>query len=98
MYAGIVIYAEVRKMLIVLGTYLTTNLLGVIFVRSSPMVLITRRPHTNKPIEIPTPPYRRIHQGVEALGIAAPDAATNHRLTNGPTALLKNINKKSILS
>ena len=37
---------------------------GVIGVRSSPTVLITRRPQTKSPMHIPTPPKTRIQIGI----------------------------------
>lgn len=33
---------------------------AVIFVRSSPIVWMTRRPHNHSPTEIPSPPYNRM--------------------------------------
>ena len=46
---------------------------GVIGVRSSPTVLITRRPHTNSPMHMPTPPYTRIQTGIRTLSCIMPD-------------------------
>lgn len=37
---------------------------GVMGVRSLPMVWITLRPHTQRPAQIPTPPYSRSQMGV----------------------------------
>jgi hypothetical protein len=42
------------------GTYVD----GVIFVKSVPTVSITRRPQSQRPTDIPTPPNRRIARGV----------------------------------
>lgn len=38
---------------------------GVIFVKSSPMVRITRRPHTHRPTEIPKPPKKSTQSGAD---------------------------------
>jgi hypothetical protein len=50
-----------------LAISITNPLDGVILVKSSPTVLITRRPNIHRPSDIPTPPYNRIHTGVSAL-------------------------------
>lgn len=42
---------------------------GVMGVRSLPMVWITRRPHTQSPAQIPTPPYSRSQMGVGSFEV-----------------------------
>ena len=61
---------------------------GVILVRSSPIVLMTRRPRIHRPREIPTPPYTRIQRGVAAFSWTTPWLPMSHRDTRGPIALL----------
>lgn len=61
---------------------------GVILARSSPIVLITFRPSTTKPKDIPKPPYSRIQIGVAACCETSPVVAINHNDTRGPIALL----------
>jgi hypothetical protein len=73
------VYAELVR------TYLD----GVILVRSSPMVFMTRRPQVQRPREMPTPPYSRIQMGVLALAITWPVVPVSHRDTRGPIALLR---------
>ena len=45
---------------------------GVMGVRSLPMVWITLRPHTHRPAQMPTPPYRRSQMGVAWLEVTLP--------------------------
>lgn len=61
---------------------------GVMRVKSSPKVFITRRPRMHNPREIPAPPYKRIHHGVAAFSDTRPWDPINQRDTNGPIALL----------
>jgi len=65
-----------------------TYLDGVILERSSPIVLMTLRPHTQSPILIPTPPNIRIQIGVSAFCKALPSVPIIQILTRGPMALL----------
>lgn len=65
---------------------------GVIGVRSFPRVWITLRPHTQRPAQMPTPPYRSNQMGVGALDTTEPLSYTSQRATSGPIALL--LNKK----
>ena len=45
---------------------------GVIFVRSSPIVRMTRRPQTHRPMEMPNPPKNKTHSGVLAVAATLP--------------------------
>lgn len=62
---------------------------GVIFVKSSPIVSITRLPHTHNPREIPQPPYNRMYRGVSDFCCTEPSVYINQRAINGPMALLQ---------
>lgn len=42
---------------------------GVMGVRSLPIVWITLRPHTHRPMQMPAPPYSRSQMGVGALEV-----------------------------
>lgn len=42
---------------------------GVMGVRSLPIVWITRRPHTHRPAQMPTPPYSSSQMGVGSLEV-----------------------------
>lgn len=57
-------------------------------VRSLPNVWITLLPHTHRPVQMPTPPYRSSQIGVGALDITEPLSYTSHSATRGPMALL----------
>lgn len=61
---------------------------GVIGVRSLPMVWITLRPHTQSPVQMPTPPYRSNQMGVGELDTTEPLSQRSQRATSGPIALL----------
>lgn len=52
------------------------------------MVSITRRPQSQRPTDMPIPPYKRINRGVEAFCWTDPSEKTSHTATNGPMALL----------
>lgn len=45
---------------------------GVMGVRSLPMVWITLRPQTHRPMQMPTPPYRSNQIGVGASDVTLP--------------------------
>lgn len=64
------------------------NLDGVILVRSSPSVLMTRRPRIHNPSEMPKPPNNRMKMGVGSAVETSPVVPINHRDTSGPIALL----------
>lgn len=66
-----------------------TDLEGVILVRSSPSVFMTRLPRTHSPREIPTPPSNNIQIGTGAFWAALPVDAVIQIATNGPIALLE---------
>lgn len=72
---------------------------GVMGVRSFPMVWITLRPHTQSPVQMPTPPYRSSQIGVGELDMTEPLSYRSHRAMSGPIALLmkKKENKYRIL-
>lgn len=61
---------------------------GVMGVRSFPMVWITLRPHTQSPVQMPTPPYRSSQIGVGELDVTEPLSYRSHRAMSGPIALL----------
>lgn len=66
---------------------------GVILDRSSPMVLITRRPQIHSPNEMPTPPYTKIQIGMGAFWDTFCSWAITHTPTKGPIALLQKNSK-----
>lgn len=57
-------------------------------VRSFPMVWITLRPHTQSPMQMPTPPYRSSQIGVGEFDSTEPLSYRSQRATSGPIALL----------
>lgn len=61
---------------------------GVMGVRSFPMVWITLRPHTQSPVQMPTPPYSSSQIGVGDLDMTEPLSYRSHRAMSGPIALL----------
>lgn len=61
---------------------------GVMGVRSFPMVWITLRPHTQRPVQMPTPPYRSSQIGVGEFDTTEPLSYRSHRAMSGPIALL----------
>lgn len=69
-----------------------SHLEGVILARSSPTVSMTRLPHIQSPMEMPTPPYSRIQIGVNSSDSTSPVVAVSQMLTNGPMALLETYN------
>lgn len=72
---------------------------GVMGVRSLPMVLITLRPITQSPVQMPTPPNRSSQMGVDKLDTTDPLLYSSQMATSGPIALLeenKAIQKKSL--
>ena len=62
---------------------------GVILVRSSPRVFMTRLPQIQSPTEIPIPPYTNTQMGTGTFWAALPVVAVTHNATKGPMALLK---------
>src|SRR5699024_3380935 len=66
---------------------MVNQVVGVILVRSEPIVWITLRPQTHRPIEMPMPPYRRMYQGVSPL--ESPSRKMSITATSGPIALLQ---------
>lgn len=52
------------------------------------MVWITLRPHTQRPVQMPTPPYRSSQIGVGELDATEPLSYRSHRAMSGPIALL----------
>lgn len=61
---------------------------GVMGVRSLPIVWITRRPHAQRPAQMPTPPYRSNQMGVGEVDTTEPLSYRSQRATSGPIALL----------
>lgn len=62
---------------------------GVMGVRSLPMVLITLRPSTQSPVQMPTPPNRSSQMGVGKLDTTDPLSYSSQMATSGPIALLE---------
>lgn len=62
---------------------------GVMGVRSLPMVLITLRPSTQSPVQMPTPPNRSSQMGVGKLDTTDPLLYSSQMATSGPIALLE---------
>lgn len=62
---------------------------GVMGVRSLPMVLITLRPSTQSPEQMPTPPNRSSQMGVGKLDTTDPLSYSSQMATRGPIALLQ---------
>lgn len=62
---------------------------GVMGVRSLPMVLITLRPSTQSPAQMPTPPNRSSQMGVGKLDSTDPLSYSSQMATRGPIALLE---------
>lgn len=62
---------------------------GVMGVRSLPMVLITLRPSTQSPAQMPTPPNRSSQMGVGKLDTTDPLSYSSQMATRGPIALLE---------
>ena len=62
---------------------------GVTFVRSVPIVSITRLPRTHSPRVIPAPPYASTQIGVAAFCSTFPSELMSHTATSGPIALLQ---------
>lgn len=58
-------------------------------VRSLPMVLITLRPSTQSPVQMPTPPNRSSQMGVGKLDTTDPLSYSSQMATSGPIALLE---------
>lgn len=58
-------------------------------VRSFPMVLITLRPSTQSPVQMPTPPNRSSQMGVGKLDTTDPLSYSSQMATSGPIALLE---------
>ena len=59
---------------------------GVILVKSSPIVLITLLPQTQRPIEMPTPPKISNQIGVAASDSILPSLYTKYSAISGPMA------------
>lgn len=68
---------------------MSQDLEGVMGVRSLPMVWMTLRPHTHRPMQMPTPPYSSSQMGVGSLEVTLLVVYTSHRATSGPMALLQ---------
>ena len=62
---------------------------GVMGVKSSPMVLMTLRPQTHRPMEIPAPPITSIQMGTSTFGKTMPYLKMTQSEISGPMALLK---------
>ena len=62
---------------------------GVITVRPLASVFITRRPHTQRPTEMPAPPYARIHIGAATFSPNESVVAMIQMPISGPIALLQ---------